>query len=169
MSYEIKVNGRIANVMLLHKNGTSVSVKIDDTEYNVDVAKLGKGNYSIIHNNRSYNMELIPGDNIRTYEINSFKNLFQAEIIDPETKYLRNRQNSLQDEEEKIVVAPIPGKVVNVLIKPGAKVKKGQPLVILSAMKMESEFKANKEGIVKEVNVNEGQNVEAKQVMVVIE
>ena len=169
MSYEIKVNGRIANVMLLQKSGTSVTVNIDGEEYHVDVAKLEKGNYSIIHNNRSYNMELIQGDNIRTYEINSFKNLFQAEIIDPETKYLRNRQSSLYEDEEKVVLAPIPGKVVNVLIKPGAKVKKGQPLIVLSAMKMESEFKAKKDGVVKEVNVNEGQNVEAKQVMVVIE
>ncbi len=169
MSYEIKVNGRIANVMLVSKNENSVIVNIDGKEYNVDVAKLGKGNYSILHENRSYNMELIQGENVRTYEINSFKNLFKAEIIDSETKYLRNRQKSLQEEDENVIVAPIPGKVANVLIKTGEKVKKGQPLVILSAMKMESEFKAKKDGKVKEVNVNAGQNVEAKQVMVVIE
>ncbi len=169
MSYEIKVNGRTANVMLVNKNGNSVIVNIDGVEYNVNVAKLEKGNYSILHNNKSYNMELIESGNIRTYEVNSFKNLFKAEIIDSETKYFRNRQHSQQDDDENVIIAPIPGRVVNVLIKPGNKVKKGQTMLIISAMKMESEFKAKKEGVVKEINVNEGQNVEANQVMVVIE
>lgn len=169
MSYEIKVNGRIAKVMLLHTNGNSVIVNIDGREYNVDVAKLGKGNYSILHDNKSYNMELIESDNHRTYEINSFKNLFKAEIIDSEAKYILNRKKALQEDEEKVILAPIPGKVVKVLVEPGEKVEKGQALIILSAMKMESEFKAKIEGTVKEVNVEEGQNVEANQVMIVVE
>ncbi len=169
MSYEIKVNGRTANVMLVNKNGNSVIVNIDGVEYKVDVVKLEKGNYSILHDNKSYNMELIESGNIRTYEINSFKNLFKAEIIDSETKYFLNRKSSQQEDDEMVVVAPIPGKVVNVLVKPGMKIKKGKTMVILSAMKMESEFKAKKDGIVKEVHVNEGQSVELNQLMVVIE
>ena len=62
----------------------------------------------------------------------------------------------------------MPGKVMKVLVKKGEHVEKGQTVVILSAMKMESEYKAGCSGVVSKVAVKEGDTVEGNQLMVVI-
>ncbi len=63
----------------------------------------------------------------------------------------------------------MPGKIVKILVAEGDKVEAGQTVIIVSAMKMESEFKASKAGIVNEIPVKEGDTVDGNQVLVVIE
>jgi biotin carboxyl carrier protein len=70
---------------------------------------------------------------------------------------------------DNTIRSPMPGKVVKVYVKPGDHVEAGQPLIVLSAMKMESEFKAGTRGIVREVPVKEGDTVDNNQLMVVID
>jgi biotin carboxyl carrier protein len=66
------------------------------------------------------------------------------------------------------VVAPMPGRVVKVLVKPGDAVASRQGLVVVEAMKMENELRSPRAGTVSEVRVAEGALVEAKAVLVVI-
>lgn len=67
------------------------------------------------------------------------------------------------------VVAPMPGKVVRVLVAPGDEVTARQGLVVVEAMKMENELKAARDGRVKDVAVAEGQSVDAGTVLVLVE
>jgi biotin carboxyl carrier protein len=67
------------------------------------------------------------------------------------------------------VTAPMPGKVVRVLVAAGDEVTAKQGLVVVEAMKMENELKAARDGRVCEVAVTEGQSVEAGTVLVVVE
>ena len=67
------------------------------------------------------------------------------------------------------VVAPMPGKIVRVLVKPGDGVRARQGLVVVEAMKMENEVRALGEGIVTEIHVKEGASIDAGALMVVIE
>jgi biotin carboxyl carrier protein len=67
------------------------------------------------------------------------------------------------------VVAPMPGRVVRVLVSPGDEVAARQGVVVVEAMKMENELRAPKAGTVREVNVTPGMSVEAGRVLVVIE
>lgn len=67
------------------------------------------------------------------------------------------------------VIAPMPGKVVRVLVKPGDEVKPKQGLVVIEAMKMENELKAARAGTVREVYVAEGQSVDAGAALVIVE
>jgi biotin carboxyl carrier protein len=67
------------------------------------------------------------------------------------------------------VKAPMPGRVVKILVKPGDAVEVKQGLVVVEAMKMENELTSPKAGIVKEVPVTEGQSVEAGRLLVVVE
>ena len=67
------------------------------------------------------------------------------------------------------VVAPMPGKVVRVLVKPGDDVKARQGLVVVEAMKMENELRAPRDGRVRDVAVAEGQSVDAGAVLLVVE
>ena len=66
------------------------------------------------------------------------------------------------------IVAPMPGRVVKVLVKPGDVVDARQGLVVVEAMKMENELRAPGAGTVTEVKVTEGASVEANTVLVVI-
>jgi biotin carboxyl carrier protein len=67
------------------------------------------------------------------------------------------------------VTAPMPGKVVRVLVKSGDGVEARQGLVVVEAMKMENELRASRPGKVREVFVTEGQSVEAGTTLVVVE
>lgn len=169
MSYEVKINNRTAEVDLLQWEGSFVNIVVDGKEYVLDFEKVNKGIFSILHNNKSYNIEIIPGENVKKYTINTYKNTYEAEVIDAESKYRASRLVGSEEDAENNIIAPIPGKVVKIPVNEGDTVEPGQTLIIFSAMKMESEFKAKKQGIVKEIRVKEGDTVEAKKVMVVVE
>ena len=65
--------------------------------------------------------------------------------------------------------APMPGKVVRVLVKPGEEVKLRQVLVVVEAMKMENELRAARDGKISAVFVSEGQSVEAGTALVAVD
>ena len=67
------------------------------------------------------------------------------------------------------IVAPMPGKIVKVLVKPGDSVQPRQGLVVVEAMKMENELRSQKAGTVSEVRVTEGASVEAGAILVIVE
>jgi biotin carboxyl carrier protein len=67
------------------------------------------------------------------------------------------------------VVAPMPGKIVRILVKAGDSVKAKQGLVVVEAMKMENELRASRAGRVKFIKVAEGQSVEAGTLLVTVE
>jgi biotin carboxyl carrier protein len=66
------------------------------------------------------------------------------------------------------VDAPMPGKIVRVLVKEGDAVEEGQGLVVVEAMKMENELKSPKAGVVRELHAQEGQPVEAGAKLAVV-
>jgi biotin carboxyl carrier protein len=66
------------------------------------------------------------------------------------------------------VTAPMPGKIVKLLVKPGDKVQPRQGLVVIEAMKMENELRARAAGTVSEVRVTEGASVEAGAILVIL-
>ncbi len=66
------------------------------------------------------------------------------------------------------LVAPIPGTVLNIMVSVGDKVTKGQPLLVLEAMKMENEIMATTDGTVKEINVTKDASVNAGDTLIVL-
>ncbi len=67
------------------------------------------------------------------------------------------------------VLAIMPGKIVRVLVQPGQRVRAGDPVCVLEAMKMENELQAKKDGVVRAVHVQPGEDVEKGRVLVEIE
>jgi len=70
---------------------------------------------------------------------------------------------------EQRITAPMPGRVVRVLVAPGETVEARQPVVVVEAMKMENELRSPKDGVVREVAVAPGTSVEAGRVLVIID
>jgi acetyl/propionyl-CoA carboxylase alpha subunit len=67
------------------------------------------------------------------------------------------------------ITAPMPGRVVRVLVEPGDKVAARQGVIVVEAMKMENELRAPRAGRVKEVSVSAGMSVEAGRILAIIE
>ena len=169
MSVEIKINNRIAHVELLEQNDNLLKVKVDDLIYDIDLMHTMGGTFSIIESGHSYNIELIPQDLPKKYTAYTLYHTYDVEVIDAESRYLINRSGGSLDSGEKIVRSPMPGKVVRILVKEKEEVKKGQNVLILSAMKMESEYKSPIDGIVRKIGVKEGEIVDGNQVLIEFE
>lgn len=167
-SIDIKINERIAKVDLVKKDKTNYRLLIDGKEYDVDAVEVENGVYSILYNNKSYNVEFIEGNSPQTYVVNTWRTSFVVEIIDAATKYQKSRNRHENDDVVRIS-SPMPGKVVKILVKKGDMVKAGDTVVIVSAMKMESEYKVKKDRLIKDILVNEGDTVAANQTLIVVE
>ena len=166
MAYEISLENRTAKIDLLNKAGSKALIAVDDNKYEIDIVEVEKGVYSILYNGKSYNVELIEGATNKKYIVNTFARTFNVEIIDAETKYQQSRMHGHEHEGENEISSPMPGKVVKIPVSVGESVKSGQALIVVEAMKMQSEFKAKGERIVKEILVREGDTVDAHQIMI---
>ena len=87
----------------------------------------------------------------------------------PDTKHIAYVDQTMNinicntESGENKVISPMPGKVVQVLVSEGDVVKEGETVVIISAMKMESEYKVKKDRTIKEIKVKEGDTITANQ------
>ena len=89
--------------------------------------------------------------------------------VEEETRFiLRTRGGAGAAAQTQTLVAPLPGRIVHVAIKPGDRVEKGDTLLVIEAMKMENEYKATSAGTIAEVRVSAGQAVNGGDVLVVI-
>jgi len=66
------------------------------------------------------------------------------------------------------IVSPMPGKIISINVKKGQKVKVGESVLILEAMKMEQEIKSSLEGTVEDISVSEGDTVKKEQALIII-
>ena len=79
------------------------------------------------------------------------------------------KPSSLFDDASGGLVTQIPGKVISIKCKEGEAVKLGDTLLILEAMKMENEIKANKDGVISSIYIQPGQSLEAGTLMIEID
>jgi biotin carboxyl carrier protein len=169
MQIEIPSVERQSQVELLEKKGSQYSISVDGKRYDLDIVMVENGAYSILHEGRSFNIETIQNDtNQKKYTVNTIFTSYDIELVDAATKYMRSRQGDDAAAAGNNIVVPMPGKIVSVLVKPGQKVAQGETLVIVSAMKMESEYKAHKESVIDKVLVKEGDTVDGGQIMVTL-
>lgn len=166
---EIHVGDRVANVELVSKEDNIVVIKIDDKIYNLDVVMPENGVCSILHDGKSYNAEFKRSDNGKSYVVNTQFNTFPVEIVDSQTKYLRNKRKDDVDENQDRIFSPMPGKVVKILVEKGQEMQAGEPVVIVEAMKMQSEYKVKRDCKIKDILVNEGDTIDGNQTLVTLE
>ena len=169
MILEIKIGDRTANVELISKEGNKVQVTIDNKLYEVDIVMVENGVYSIILGNKSYNIELVRDEGGKKYMVNTPYNYFPLEIIDMQAKYMKNRRRDDIDSTQERIFSPMPGKVIKIPVKKGDVVTAGQTVIIVEAMKMQSEYKVKRDSRIKDILVKEGDTVEGNQTLIVLE
>ena len=167
-SLEIKIGNRTAKVDLASRDGNNYKIDIDGKIYEANIVMVERGVYSVLLDGTSYNIELIEANDTKKYFVNTLFNAYDVDVIDAETRYKRSRrtEDALQD---NIISSPMPGKVVKLPYKKGDKVKAGETVVVVSAMKMESEYKVNTDRVIKDIKVKEGETVKADQPLVILD
>ncbi len=144
---------------------TEDNIEFERKKIDVSISDDADGFTYITFKNKKYPVEII-SKNQNKYEvlINNVSYTFSIEtpISFRRKKFLQKQQSENTVEQ---LLAPMPGKIVDVMIEDGAEVKEGDPVLILEAMKMQNEITANKSGTIKSINVKPGENVNKDDVL----
>ncbi|WP_205501685.1 acetyl-CoA carboxylase biotin carboxyl carrier protein subunit [Rufibacter psychrotolerans] len=151
--------------VVLEKN----QILLNDTPFTWDLLPLGPSSFHILKDGRSYTAELLEADpDTKTFRIKVNGSVHTLQVQDRMDLLLESLGMG-QALSHKIndIKAPMPGLILDIKVQPGQEVKKGDPILILEAMKMENIIKSPGDGVVREVKVTVRQNVEKNQVLIV--
>jgi biotin carboxyl carrier protein len=138
--------------------------RVDGRLIEADVTEISDGIYSILIGGRSLEVHVeARGPALR---ITTGAGEFVATVTDP--RRYRKGAGSILAEGRQQVTAPMPGKVIRVLVKAGDAVTAGQGIVVVEAMKMQNEVKSPKAGTIEKLLVAEGQPVNAGDALAVV-
>jgi biotin carboxyl carrier protein len=171
MTFEIEVNGRGRTVSIEGAGAGQYRVTVDGIAAIVDAQRSGDAGVSLLFPDRSHeglSVHFAPG--IAPGEMLAYlggRNI--AVTVNGRRTGRAAADSGAGIHGEQKVVAPMPGRVVRVLVAAGDEVAARQPVVVVEAMKMENELRSPKAGRVKDVAVTPGTSVEAGRVLVVIE
>lgn len=168
MKYYVEVDGRTLELDF-QEEGERLTVQVGVERFDLDLREISPPSlYSLLVNHRSYEIAVeARGDE---YDLLIGSQRFQLKVQDEWARRLANIQRKNQVETGELAIkAPMPGAVIAVEVELGEEIRRGQGLVILSAMKMENEIKSPRDGRVKAIEVQPGQTVEQGKTLVVIE
>jgi biotin carboxyl carrier protein len=138
---------------------------IDGQRLEADAIAVSPGIYSILLSGKSFQVRIERlGAELRA--ITAGRDL--SVVIQDEREWRRNRGGNVEAEGRQQVLAPMPGKIVRLLVSAGDSVRAGQGLLVVEAMKMQNEIRAPKSGTIDRVRVVEGQTVNAGEVVVIV-
>jgi biotin carboxyl carrier protein len=134
-------------------------IRVNGRDYTIELREDEKYGVHILWKNRRYPVEIVRTKQNR-YEIlfNDISHTFTVEtpVSMQRKKVLRTGKTG---KTTLVVSAPMPGKIIDVLVREGAEVVRGEALVILEAMKMQNEIQSVVSGTVTRIGVKAGQNV----------
>lgn len=164
MTYDITIDGKHYRLDLNRAEGRW-SCRLDGREVEVDAVVARPDVLSLRIGNRAYEVkcERVAGD--MHLWVGSAR--FAAEVRDPRSLSGRVR---VQDEQgPRKLTAPMPGKIVRILLSQGAEVEAGVGVLVVEAMKMQNEIKSPKKGTIQKILVSEGAAVNAGDVLAIVE
>lgn len=156
-------------------NGQSVSLEINDKNITVndqplalDVKQTPTGEYSIISDGKVYNIFVEQIDRQKkTIDLRINGQYISTKINEPIDQLLANMGLDLSKMQKvEPIKAPMPGLILKIMVEVGQTLKKGDPVLVLEAMKMENVFKATGDATVKSINVQAGKAVEKGEILI---
>src|SRR5689334_1795460 len=164
MKYSAIIDGKRIAIELTRGNGTTVEAELDGEDYVLDIEAVEAGVYWLNWNSRSIEISVAPDGDAYVVSVGSRR--VNVEIVDAGTALRKATQHAQSGRVE--LRAPMPGKVVKVLVNEGSTVEANQGLLVIEAMKMQNEIKSPKQGIVK-LGVKEAAAVNAGDLLATVE
>jgi biotin carboxyl carrier protein len=162
MKFEVRIGGN-TRIVELDRNADHWRITLDGLPLDADAVEIAPNTFSILLRGQSHEIRVTPSPN-GTLTLQSSLEEFTAEVVDPRA-WSGRRHSALEAEGRQQVVAPMPGKVVRLLVKAGDTVEAGQGLLVIEAMKMQNEIRSPKSGVVERLLVQEGQAVNAGEIL----
>ena len=158
------VNGKTIKVEL-----SGAQVKVNGEESVLDILEIQNGKYfHLLYKQHSYMFEILGYDKeTKTYSIGFDGRTYEVGIKDRFDQLLKSMGLD-QASKPKVndVKAPMPGLVLSIKVSENQEVKKGDPILILEAMKMENIIKSPVDGVIKQISVTEKQAVDKNQTLI---
>ena len=165
MVYEVMVDGKPYRLEL-DKVDSGWQCRLDGKEVHVDAVLPRRDVLSLLVDGKAF--EIKREQTAQDLHMWVGSSRYAVELRDPRS--LRSRKGSAQDEKgPRKIVAPMPGRVVRLLVSEQAQVEAGQGIVVVEAMKMQNEIKSPKSGVIKKIVAAAGAAVNAGDVLAIVE
>ena len=166
MKFEVRIGAR-TRIVELERTADHWSITLDGQLLDADAVEIAPHTFSILLQGQSHEIRVTPAPG-GTLTLQTPHEEFAAVVLDPRA-WSGRRHGSLEAEGRQQVVAPMPGKVVRLLVKAGDTVEAGQGLLVIEAMKMQNEIRSPKSGVVERLLAQEGQPVNAGEILAWVE
>jgi biotin carboxyl carrier protein len=150
---------------------TGATANCNEQTVDWSAIRLPAGNYSVLMDGHSYTAQVLKVDReAKMVTIEIAQQVYEVAIEEPIDQLLAAMgiKDALTHKVNDIK-APMPGLVIKVLVAPGQAIRKGDPVLVLEAMKMENVFKSTADAVVKAIKVSPGTAVEKGEVLIVLE
>jgi biotin carboxyl carrier protein len=164
MTYDISIDGTNHRLDLNQVEGRW-TCRLDGREIAVDAVLARPDVLSLRIDNKAYEVKCERVGSEMHLWVGSVR--FATEVRDPRS--FRGRVRAADDHGPKKLLAPMPGRVVRVLVNQGAEVEAGAGVLVVEAMKMQNEVKSPKKGTVQKILATEGAAVNAGDVLAIVE
>ncbi len=164
MTYDVTIDGKNYRLELNRADGRW-DCRLDGREVKIDAVLARRDVLSILIAGNAYEIKRERTATDMHLWVGSAR--YAVQLRDPRS--LRSRASTDDGKGPRKLLAPMPGKVVRVLVKEESEVEAGQGLVVVEAMKMQNEIKSPKKGVVRKLVAAEGANVNAGDVLAVVE
>ena len=166
MTYDVIINGQTHRVEL-NKGEKTWLCRVDDYEMELDAAITARDVLSVLLEGKAYEIKRERSFSGETHMIVGSQR-YSAEVQDPRSLRSRRAAGASTEGPQKLL-APMPGKVVRILVAEKDEVEAGQGLIVVEAMKMQNELKSPKKGIVQKIMAVEGATVNPGEALVIVE
>ena len=168
----MKLNAELAgktHELNIRREGTHLFAEVDGRRYELELRESNSGEYLLLEHNCVYDCRVEKsGEQHEVFGVNVGTDCYETRVIDP--KRLRSAQSAgAHDHGAAQILAPMPGKIVRLLVEVGAHVEAGTGIVVVEAMKMQNEMKSPKAGMVIAIRAKIGTTVNAGEVLAIIE
>ena len=162
-----EINGE-RHQLRLQLEGRTVAAEIDGRTYTLEVHHAATGDYLLRNDNRVYHCRVETSGTQRENLVVYLRgNRYAIRLHDPKRSRVQN--SGAHDQGSAQIIAPMPGKVVRLLVEVGAHVEAGAGVIVVEAMKMQNEMKSPKAGVVISLNASPGTTVNAGDVLAEVE
>jgi biotin carboxyl carrier protein len=170
MKFEIQLSGaggKRKHIVDFERKGEVCIVLLDGRPVDTDAVQVAPNTISVMLGGQSFEIHVSRAAD-GTMKLQCGPHEFSAEIIDPRA-WRGRKHGAVEVEGRQEILAPMPGKVIRVLVAVGDAVETGQGLLVVEAMKMQNEIRSPKSGKVERLLVQEGQNVNSGEVLAWVE
>jgi len=150
-------------------NPLELKVKVKGKKHDIKIVEDDKGFSYIVFQNKKFHVEILE-KNQNKYIV-MINGVWYSFSVETPISYKRRKTLNKNGFASKVenVMAPMPGKILDIMVEENSEIKEGEPIVILEAMKMQNEIVSNVNGMIRKINIKQNDSVIKDEVMIEIE